>query len=176
MYKQASEKHYNLTSLSKHYNCFSVCYPFAPLSFAHFFLQNLQHYISLFRAKWYELIMFRLILIQNCVLLTGEGTKNTCLYAITNANTFPGVGWNRVHLVRRPIFGLLYQPRMIDEDQCGTDDGMRTGRGNRTTRRKPAPVPLCPPQISHDMTWTRTSTDAEGNRRLTVWAMSPPQN
>jgi hypothetical protein len=24
-------------------------------------------------------------------------------------------------------------------------------RGNRTTRRKPAPVPLCPPQIPHDL-------------------------
>jgi hypothetical protein len=24
------------------------------------------------------------------------------------------------------------------------------GRGNRSTRRKPAPAPLCPPQIPHD--------------------------
>jgi hypothetical protein len=30
----------------------------------------------------------------------------------------------------------------------GDIDGM-TGRGNRSTRRKPAPVPLCPPQIPH---------------------------
>jgi hypothetical protein len=29
---------------------------------------------------------------------------------------------------------------------------MRTGRGNRSTRRKPAPVPLCPPKIPHDLT------------------------
>jgi hypothetical protein len=27
------------------------------------------------------------------------------------------------------------------------DDGMKIGRGNRSTRRKPAPAPLCPPQI-----------------------------
>jgi hypothetical protein len=27
--------------------------------------------------------------------------------------------------------------------------GMMFGRGNRSTRRKPAPVPLCPPQIPH---------------------------
>jgi hypothetical protein len=39
------------------------------------------------------------------------------------------------------------QPRMID-DECGAVDGMRIGRGNRSTRRKPAPVSLCPPQIS----------------------------
>jgi hypothetical protein len=30
---------------------------------------------------------------------------------------FLGVGWDWVHLVRRPLFGLLYQPRMIDNDE-----------------------------------------------------------
>jgi hypothetical protein len=64
---------------------------------------------------------------------------------------FLGVGWDLVHLVRRPIFGLLYQPRMIDDDECGVVGGMRIGRGNRSIRRKPAPVPLCPPQIPHDL-------------------------
>jgi hypothetical protein len=55
-------------------------------------------------------------------------------------------------LVRRPLIGLLYQPRMFDDDdECGAVGGMRIGRGNRSTRRKPAPVPLCPPQIPHDL-------------------------
>jgi hypothetical protein len=26
------------------------------------------------------------------------------------------------------------------------------GRGNRTTRRKPTPLPLCSPQVPHDLT------------------------
>jgi hypothetical protein len=30
---------------------------------------------------------------------------------------------------------------------CGAIGGMKIGRGNRSTRRKPAPAPLCPPQI-----------------------------
>jgi hypothetical protein len=30
--------------------------------------------------------------------------------------------------------------------------GMMIGKRNRSTRRKPAPVPLCPPQIPHDLT------------------------
>jgi hypothetical protein len=34
----------------------------------------------------------------------------------------------------------------------GEFGGMMIGRGNRSTRRKPAPVPLCPPQIPHDLT------------------------
>jgi hypothetical protein len=33
-------------------------------------------------------------------------------------------------------------PRMM-EDECGAGGGMWIGRGNRSTRRKPAPVPLC---------------------------------
>jgi hypothetical protein len=42
--------------------------------------------------------------------------------------------------------GLLYQPQMIDDD-CRAISGMRIGKGNRSIRRKHAPVPLCPPQI-----------------------------
>jgi hypothetical protein len=48
--------------------------------------------------------------------------------------------------------GLLYKPKMIDEGGCGAIGGMEIGRGNRSTRRKPAPAPLCPPQIPHDQT------------------------
>jgi hypothetical protein len=33
------------------------------------------------------------------------------------------------------------------------------GKGNRSTLRKPAPVPLCRPQISH-ATWKRTRAAA----------------
>jgi hypothetical protein len=45
---------------------------------------------------------------------------------------------------------------------------VRIGRGNRSTRRKPAPVPLCPPQIPHDLTWDRTQAAAVGSQRLTA--------
>jgi hypothetical protein len=80
------------------------------------------------------------------------------------------VGWDWVHLVRRPLIGLLYQPRMID-DECGAVGGMRIDRGNRSTRRKPALMPLCPPQIPHDLTWARTRAAAVGSWRLTAWVM-----
>jgi hypothetical protein len=43
--------------------------------------------------------------------------------------------------------GLLYQPRIIGAGDCGEIGGMKTGKGNRSTWRKPAPTPLCPPQI-----------------------------
>jgi hypothetical protein len=35
--------------------------------------------------------------------------------------------------------------------QCAAVGGMRIGRGNQRTQRKPAPVPLSPPQIPHDL-------------------------
>jgi hypothetical protein len=40
------------------------------------------------------------------------------------------------------------------------------GRGNRNTRRKPAPVPLCPPQTPHAARM-RTRAAAVGSQRLT---------
>jgi hypothetical protein len=38
-----------------------------------------------------------------------------------------------------------------DDDECRAIGGM-FGRGNRSTRRKLAPVPLCPPQFLRDLT------------------------
>jgi hypothetical protein len=65
------------------------------------------------------------------------------------------------------ITGLLYQPQMIDDGDCGVIGGIKIGMGNRSTRRKPAPAPLCPPQIPHDQTRARTRAAAVGSQRLT---------
>jgi hypothetical protein len=64
--------------------------------------------------------------------------------------------------------GLLYKLQMIDEGDCGAIGGMKIGRGNRSTRRKPAPAPLCRPQIPHDQTRARTRAAAVGSQRLTA--------
>jgi hypothetical protein len=63
--------------------------------------------------------------------------------------------------------GLLYQPRMKD-DECVTVGGIRIGRGNRSTRKKLAPVPLCSPQIPHYMMRARTWAAVVGSRQLTA--------
>jgi hypothetical protein len=93
--------------------------------------------------------------------------------ALRFSSEFHGVGWDWVHLVRRPLFGLLYHPRML-HDECGAVGGMRIGKGNRSIRRKPVPVPLCPPQIPHDLNWARTWAAEVGSRWLNAWAMSRP--
>jgi hypothetical protein len=61
------------------------------------------------------------------------------------------------------FIGLLYQDWMIVAQDCGAVNGM-SGKGNRSVRRKPVPVPLCPPQISHDLTRARTWVAEVGNR------------
>jgi hypothetical protein len=63
---------------------------------------------------------------------------------------------------------LLYHPQMIDDGDCGEIGGMKIGMGNRSTRRKPAPAPFCPPQIPHDQIRARTRATAVGNQRLTA--------
>jgi hypothetical protein len=52
---------------------------------------------------------------------------------------------------------------------------MRIGRGDRSIRRKFAPVPLCLLQIPHDLIRPRTWAAAVGSRWLTAWAMARPQ-
>jgi hypothetical protein len=57
----------------------------------------------------------------------------------------------------------------VTNDECGAVGGMRIRRGNRSPRRKPNPVLLCPAQIPRDLTWDRTRS-----RRLTAWAIARP--
>jgi hypothetical protein len=42
---------------------------------------------------------------------------------------------------------------MMDDDECGAVDGMRIWQGKPKYSEKFCPVPLCPPQIPHDLTW-----------------------
>jgi hypothetical protein len=63
---------------------------------------------------------------------------------------------------------------MISEGDCGAIGGMKIGRGNQSTRRKPAPAPLRPPQIPLDKTRDRTRAAVVGSQWLTAWAMAQP--
>jgi hypothetical protein len=71
-------------------------------------------------------------------------------------------------LVRPPLFDILYKPRMMDDDR-GAVGGL-TGRGNRSTRRKPASVPLCPPQIPHDL--NRAAAVESPGLTIMAWPVS----
>jgi hypothetical protein len=62
--------------------------------------------------------------------------------------------------------------RMINE--YGVVGWMRIGRGDWSTRRKPAPVPFCVPQIPHDLAWDWTQATVVRSWRLTAWAVAQP--
>jgi hypothetical protein len=50
------------------------------------------------------------------------------------------------------VYYYYYYYDDYDDDECGEVGGMRIGRGNPSIRKKPVQVPLCPPQIPHDLT------------------------
>jgi hypothetical protein len=60
--------------------------------------------------------------------------------------------------------------RIINE--YGALGGMKIGRGNQSTRTKLVSVPLCPPQIAHDLTQHRILTTAVGSRQLIAMCFS----
>jgi hypothetical protein len=85
-------------------------------------------------------------------------------------------GWRVVELgplataaTNRPI---VPAPGDYDDGEIG---GMMIGRGNRSARRKPAPVLLCPSQTRHTAR-TRTRAATAGSQRLIAWATARPSH
>jgi hypothetical protein len=68
----------------------------------------------------------------------------------------------------------MYRPQMIGERDCGAIGWMEISKGNRSTQRKPAPAPLCPPQTPLDQTRDQTLAAAVESQRLTAWTMALP--
>jgi hypothetical protein len=68
-------------------------------------------------------------------------------------------------------FGLLYQSRLIDDDECEGVGGMRTGRETEV-QGQTATVPHRPSQIPHKPTWDQTLAAVVGSRQLTAWVLS----
>jgi hypothetical protein len=68
-----------------------------------------------------------------------------------------------------------YWPSVPAPGDCEDGEfGGMNGRGNRSTRRKPALTPLCPPQIPLDQTQDWTRAPAVGRQQLTASAMVRP--
>jgi hypothetical protein len=108
-----------------------------------------------------RLIYARQLTSSHTSSLKMEATSLTTIWCNIFIIIISGVGLSP--LGTADISGQLYKPQMIDEGDCGAIGGMQIDRGNRSTRRKPASAPLCPPQIPHDQTRARTQAAAVGS-------------
>jgi hypothetical protein len=76
------------------------------------------------------------------------------------------VGWCETPLgMSATNWPIVPAPDDNDHEAFGR---IRISRKSRSTRRKVALVPLCPPQIPHDLTWDRTGAAEVGSRGLTA--------
>jgi hypothetical protein len=73
---------------------------------------------------------------------------------------------------RRPFICLLYLSRVIVRMENLVE--LRLAGETEVLGRKPAPAPLCPPQIPLNQTQPRTRAAAVGSQRLTAWVMARP--
>jgi hypothetical protein len=64
------------------------------------------------------------------------------------------VGWDWVHLVRRPLLGLLYQPRMINDGECESNRCNENWQGNPKYLEKTCPSATL---STTNSTWTGLS-------------------
>jgi hypothetical protein len=92
-------------------------------------------------------------------------------FRFTRSRTISRPPWTGDQLVARPL--LPATGDCVDDDgEVGSMNGF--GRGNRSTRRKPALAPLCPPQIPICQTQAWTQATVVGSQRLTASAMARP--
>jgi hypothetical protein len=78
---------------------------------------------------------------------------------------FIGIGGGGVQVSPLGISATNRPTVPVPGDYDDGEIGGVIGKGNRSTRRKPTPMPLCPPQTPH-ATQTRTRAAAVGSQRL----------
>lgn len=78
-----------------------------------------------------------------------------------------GVGWNRVQYYWGNYWLIVSAP----DDECGAVGVL--GRGNLSTRRNPALLSLCTPQIPYYLARAPTRDSAVRSRQLTAWIARP---
>jgi hypothetical protein len=111
-----------------------------------------------------KLVSHVIVCSQNCYLLPHSTpcchTAHLCTVSRRKkcVPLLPFVSWSGMYPSRSltTINDLLYVSRMMKNDDYFEAISVILGRGNRSTRRKLAPVPLSPPQISLDLSRSRT--------------------
>jgi hypothetical protein len=90
--------------------------------------------------------------------------RSAGLHFFFNSHRWGAGGGVGVHTVSTRRVGhfwpIVPSPGDCEDAKFG---GIKIGRGNRSTRRKPAPAPLCPPQVPLEQTRARTRAAAVGS-------------
>jgi hypothetical protein len=116
------------------------------------------------------------LLPSNSSTLTSTPSRYTvvkvrqCVQVLAGNCYFYFFNWNSWGVVQLGPLGTAATNRPTvpaPGDYNGKIGGMMIGRGNRRTRRKFAPGPLCPPQTPHAAR-TRTRAVVVGSQRLTA--------
>jgi hypothetical protein len=106
------------------------------------FLVYLQSIELLVRVSSLSKDIFFLLCLYSPILCLCRLHETFRFISVTRSRTVGRTPWTGDQLVARP---LLTAPGNCDDGEVGRMDGF--GRGNRSTRRKADPTPLCPPQI-----------------------------
>jgi hypothetical protein len=100
------------------------------------------HISSLRFIKLKYISTFFFLWLYSSILGFGRFHDTFRFISVTRSRTVSRTPWMGDQLVARH---LLTAPGDCDDGEVGGMNGF--GRGNRSTRRNPAPTPLCPPQI-----------------------------
>jgi hypothetical protein len=87
--------------------------------------------------------MFSFLWLYSPILGLCRLHETFCFILVTRSRTVSSTPWTGDQLAARTL--LTASGGCDDDGEVGGMNGF--GRGNRSTRRKPAPTPLCPPQI-----------------------------
>jgi hypothetical protein len=103
----------------------------------------------------------------------GVSRKSICWQGIVSfLFYFLGVGWHWFRLIISAICPIV--PALVDGWWWAWNSQRNEWQKNRSTRRKPVTVALCPPQIPHKLLWVWTRSTAVVMSATNTWAIALP--
>jgi hypothetical protein len=104
--------------------------------------------IQKIHEKTQKIQIFFPLWLYSLILGFGHLHETSRFISVTRSRTVSRTPWTGDQLIARHLLTAWGGCDDDDDDDDGEVGGMYSfGRGNRSTRRKPAPTPLCPPQI-----------------------------
>jgi hypothetical protein len=139
---------------------------------------RLSYLLSVFGSVWSEWKLSRTIRYLRTIVyapLTPISLPLSLISVLFICHHIFCFNWGKVRLSSLGTSATIWpinQPLMMDDEEWSSR--WNDWEGKPKYSEKPATVPLCPPQIPHDLTRARIRATAVGSQRLTAWAMARP--